>query len=209
MGIGSADLPNDDCVHGLKRDTESTFLKVIYNAHSYNGPYPDLVSQPVGQNVSTGGNTHVVRTSKSLAVKYGPHVKVTEAESLIFLEKSAPGIPAPRVHACYTMGPFDRDPADFGTVYDTYIVMIFIEGETLDEAWPSLSDDRKSTIAEQLRVHMEELRSVPQHPPFGIGYVMNGPLQDPVFEYHSSQGQHSSLQCHSVCTELAGRSVYQ
>lgn len=37
----------------------------------------------------------------------------------------------PEVFAYYTHGPIDRDPNDFGGLYDTYIFMSFIPGETL------------------------------------------------------------------------------
>jgi hypothetical protein len=185
-----------------KQDIVSPLLKVIHNAHGYDGPYPDLVSHPAGQIVSTGGSTRFVRISDSLAIKFGPHVRVTEAESLIFLENEAPGIPAPRLHACYTMGPFDRDPADFGSIYDTYIVMTFIEGKSLDQAWSSLGDNCRISMAAQLRDYMEELRSVTQEAGFGIGSVTGGPLQDPVFEYHSSKGLYLCSLCqHGVHTD--------
>lgn len=38
------------------------------------------------------------------------------------------GIPVPKALACYTYGPIDRDPGDYGGLYDTYIFMSLIDG---------------------------------------------------------------------------------
>ena len=37
--------------------------------------------------------------------------------------------------AYYTYGSIDRDIGDYGSLYDAYIFMSFVDGETSDKAW--------------------------------------------------------------------------
>lgn len=162
----------------------------------------------MGELIVANGGTRVIRLCSDLVVKYGAYVKVEEAETLMFLEEKAPGISAPRLHACYTMGPFNRDPDDFGSVYDTYIVMTYIEGKSLSGVWSSTDGDCKRSIAAQLQGHLRELRSVKPEKEFEIRSVSDGRLLDPVFDYHTTQGlQLSRLSHHHQRTNLVHRPV--
>nr|POE61857.1 hypothetical protein CFP56_73161 [Quercus suber] len=183
--------PNLDSEDGIHRDTavSQPTIKIISSSHDYCGPYPDFIDGSVGDRVSGKGCAPVIKISPNLVVKYGSHVKVTEAESLLFLEKNAPNIPVPRVQACYLRGPYNnRDPDDFGSLYDTYIVMTFMEGQCLDVVWNDLDQGCRTSIAAQLHAHMQELRSISREDELTVASVTGGPIKDPILKYHSSQG---------------------
>lgn len=195
----------EDAVH-LKTAAPQPAIKIIYSSKDFCHPYPDFSQGRKEERISGEGCAPVIKIAPNLVVKYGAHVKVTEAESLLFLERNAPNIPVPRVYACYLRGPYNRDPDDFGSVYDTYIVMTFIEGRCLDEAWNDLDEHCKTSIAAQLHTYVQELRSISRGGKHTVASVADGPLKDPLFEYHSTQGwsmlqsitQHRLLTC-SIC----------
>nr|POE79505.1 hypothetical protein CFP56_07570 [Quercus suber] len=163
-------------------------LELIFTSQGFCGPYPDFSNGCEGELISGEGSAPIVKVSPHLVVKYGQSVKVTEAETLLFMERVAPGIPAPRLHACYKIGPYDRDMTEWRSAYDTYIVMDFVEGECLDKVWDDIDEQGKAEIATQLHAYTREMRSITQEKESTIGSVAHGPLQDWIFENHSSQG---------------------
>ncbi|KAF4422135.1 serine threonine kinase [Fusarium acutatum] len=92
--------------------------------------------------------------SKSLIVKKGPFVHLTEAATMQFIAANT-SIPVPTVH--------------YSFVYKNrvYIVMQRIRGTCLTEAWRTLSEADLVSIFAQLRRMLEELRALV--PPNGVG----------------------------------------
>lgn len=120
------------------------------------------------------GGVVVVRLSPDMVVKYGPHVTITEAQSMMFVAEHAKSILVPKVFAYCTYGPLDRDIADDGREpFDTYIYMSLIEGQTLQSVWDSCDSLTKSNIANHLKTYMDELREIRSEP--YIGSVDRGP----------------------------------
>ena len=101
----------------------------------------------------------IVKVSPEIVAKFGPDVNIIEAKNMIHIAQNT-GVPVPKVFACYMYGPIDRDPDDFGGLYDTYIFMSFIPGETLHAAWDSFSTSIKSHVSRQLASYIKEIRDM-------------------------------------------------
>ncbi|KAB8356449.1 hypothetical protein FH972_024032 [Carpinus fangiana] len=98
------------------------------------------------------------------------------------------------------VGPFDRDVEDFGSQYDTYIVMDYIPGRTLEVEWDNLCTVSKTKIAQDLAAHMSSLRSLStEHPEF-IGSSDRGPVLDSILDNHADKG---NTTCPKTSTELS------
>ena len=91
-------------------------------------------------------------------VKFGPRsrVHVEEALALRFVNKmfSADQVPAPEVFGWKTAGDNGNE--------STFIYMSFVPGETLEEAWETLTQAEKTSISHQLADVVKALRSVEQ-----------------------------------------------
>ncbi|KAJ5436987.1 hypothetical protein N7445_007872 [Penicillium cf. griseofulvum] len=86
------------------------------------------------------------------------------------------GVPVPKVFAYYTYGQIDRDAGDYGGLYDTYIFMSFVAGETLHTAWDTFGVSAKSHISRQLASYIQEIRDMGN---IGyIGSIDHGPVTD-------------------------------
>ena len=72
--------------------------------------------------------------SPSRLVKYGSHASLIEAKNMLYVAERT-SIPVQRLFAADAYGPIDRDVDDFGSVYDTYMFIEFIEGEDLGKSW--------------------------------------------------------------------------
>jgi aminoglycoside phosphotransferase len=106
-----------------------------------------------------------VPISKRLIVKTGPFAHLTEAATLAFIA-SKTSIPVPRAHCAFVR----KNRA--------IIVMDRIQGVSLAEALPALSDVDRKAIFEQLRSMFQELRSLPPPPGVGIESCVGGSLRD-------------------------------
>lgn len=137
-------------------------------------------------NMLNPGGVSVLRLSADVVVKYGPHVTVAEAQSMIFVAKHTKSIPIPKVFAYCTHGPLNRDIDDYGTLFDTYIFMSFVEGQTLDSAWDSYDELTKTHIVNQLKTYMDELREIRSEG--YIGSVSKGPVRDQIFDHFHVKG---------------------
>ena len=84
--------------------------------------------------MATGAGTQLAKISRSMLVKYGSHASLIEAKNMLYVAERT-SIPVPRLFAAYAYGPIDRDVDDFGSVYDTYMFIEFIEGEDLGKSW--------------------------------------------------------------------------
>ncbi|KAI9933695.1 hypothetical protein ASPWEDRAFT_167965 [Aspergillus wentii DTO 134E9] len=81
-------------------------------------------------------------------IKDGPNLRVHEAETLRFIAANT-SIPVPNVH--------DVRWQD-GRV--TEIVMDFVPGKTLEDAWENMDSNQKACVTEELRGYMCELRQL-------------------------------------------------
>ncbi|KAK2807023.1 hypothetical protein FQN50_005597 [Emmonsiellopsis sp. PD_5] len=93
----------------------------------------------------------VVKVGDKFVVKFGMagQVDLLEGVNMLFVHQ-ATKIKVPRVYALY------NDPESS----TNYIVMEFIEGDTLDTQWASLSHGQKSDITTTLRQYFKELRDL-------------------------------------------------
>ncbi|CAK7209802.1 hypothetical protein SCUCBS95973_000564 [Sporothrix curviconia] len=112
--------------------------------------------------------SRVVRVGKHYVVKYGPQVSLIEGLTMLFVAAAVPSaVSVPKVYAIYTVGKYN------------FIVMEYVEGDTLASVWPSLSAETKKSIGQQLRTAMDALRSLPS--PGYYGRVGRNPYEDTIF----------------------------
>lgn len=128
-------------------------------------------------------------------MKYGPSVRIKEAETLKYLADVQVSLPFPKFFASYTRTPVQIDPDNQDALH-TYIFLEYIPGEALDKVWPTLSKDTKTAICCKLGNIVEELRALP--PPYYTGSVNEGPVLDNVVEQLNSQGR-LPFSCKGIC----------
>lgn len=80
----------------------------------------------------------VVALNDKVVAKIGGAIDVAEGQALIFLERHAPDVPSPRLHAMF------RD------ANDVFLVMGRASGMQPDAVWPSLTDSEKSSVTLRL-----------------------------------------------------------
>ncbi|CZR60223.1 uncharacterized protein PAC_10119 [Phialocephala subalpina] len=121
------------------------------------------------------GGRRLVRIGPYI-IKYGSGVSVVEGENMLFVSRETT-IPVPRVYAIYTATEISSYTNT--RVESNYIVMEYLEGETLDFEWGLLSAQQKDRISAQLREHMNQLRSIPS--PGYYGSIGRRGLLDCIF----------------------------
>ena len=163
-------------------------IEVVFCAHGYAVPKPWTVQDAAHDTIFSWGGVKIVRLSPTTVAKYGPHVSVVEAKTMIFVAKNAPTVPVPRIYCVYIHGPFDRDPDDFGSRYDTYIIMDHVAGDPLDKVWPKMAQTQKHTVMQQLDNHMQSLRGIATISEPYIGSVDYGPVTDTILENWPMKG---------------------
>ncbi|KAK6814169.1 hypothetical protein RU639_010108 [Aspergillus parasiticus] len=167
-------------------------LRTYFCASTFQIPdLDDVQKQCTGKNkiVQWAGVT-IVRISPTVVVKFGTRVAVPEAKNMIYVAQNSKKIPVPEVFAYCTYGPIDRDIGDYGTLFDTYIFMSLVEGQSLDTVWTSYDQQTKTCVASQLKEYMDELRSM--RSTSYIGSADHGPATDPILATCKSQGLFSS-----------------
>ncbi|KAF1921186.1 phosphotransferase enzyme family protein [Ampelomyces quisqualis] len=155
-------------------------INVLYLAPGQEIISPERLSASNPEILATGAGTQLAKISPSMLVKYGTHASLIEAKNMLYVAERT-SIPVPRLFAAYAYGPLDRDVDDFGSVYDTYIFMEFIEGEDLGKSWAKYTSAEKHTISTELKTHITELRSLPAAS--YIGSVHRGPVTDVILEW--------------------------
>ncbi|EER42869.1 phosphotransferase enzyme family protein [Histoplasma capsulatum H143] len=111
----------------------------------------------------------MVRVGQHFIVKYGCGTSENEGQNLLFVEHHLCNIVhAPRLYAMYR----DSD----GTLF---LIMEFLEGESLEKLWNMLSDDEKSHITCRLKVIFDGMRSLPS--PGFYGSVIKGSIPHHLF----------------------------
>ena len=106
---------------------------------------------------------------------------------MVYIAENSETIPVPKIFAHYSYGPINRDIEDYGSLFDTYIFMSFVEGVTLDTVWEAYDEPTKSHVASQLEGYMRELRSIGQGS--YIGSVNRGPVMDQILENFQDRGK--------------------
>lgn len=83
-------------------------------------------------------------------------------------------LPVPHVYESKTDEPGEENRIEMG----------FVEGERLDKVWPSLTDEQKTAICQDLRQILAKMRSAP-HDKQPIGSLRGGEAQDirSIFDY--------------------------
>lgn len=118
-------------------------------------------------------NRKVVLHPDKTVVKSGKRIAMGEAEALKVAALA--GIPGPRF--------LEADTTPDG---QKNIRMSYVQGQSLDTLWPSMTVDQKKAIARQLRVMLEKMRSVT--PPANVIGACDGTeIRDTRvhFTYHS------------------------
>ncbi|KAK3945943.1 hypothetical protein QBC46DRAFT_370384 [Diplogelasinospora grovesii] len=111
---------------------------------------------------------------RGLVVKYGSYITVAEAQCLWYFNRHMKDeVPTPELFG------WRRDGGE------TFIYMQLIRGDTLEEAWPSLSEEERRTICEQLRGYVEAWRELRQESePYYIGHIGRQGVGDIIFSDH-------------------------
>lgn len=108
---------------------------------------------------------HVYPLSRHMLVKTGSDVRLAEAATMKFIAENT-SIPVPKV-----LSAFARKGAAF-------IVMEKIQGQELAKLWHHLSDETRSSLLDQLRQMVDELRALQPPTEFAVGSCIGGSLQD-------------------------------
>jgi hypothetical protein len=111
--------------------------------------------------------TRVFLVGDHYAVKYAGRTSVQEGENMLFVQQ-ATSIPVPKVYAIF------QDEVSGYKV--TFIVMEYIPGTCLNQAWGTLGAPEKRQVVSQLRRYMDELRSIPS--PGYYGGVWRQPIRE-------------------------------
>ncbi|EZF25123.1 hypothetical protein H112_02470 [Trichophyton rubrum D6] len=111
----------------------------------------------------------VVAVNDAVVVKFGRMAGSSEGQALIYLERYAPEIPAPRL---YTM---------FKESNELFLIMQRVPGIPLDKIWPSLTESEKNDISTKLRQIFDSMRQVKCPWPGFFGDLGGGGVQDHLF----------------------------
>ncbi|RMZ89672.1 hypothetical protein DV736_g3119, partial [Chaetothyriales sp. CBS 134916] len=98
---------------------------------------------------------------------------------MLFLAENTT-IPIPKIHSVYLYGPVKRT-LDDEVLYNVYIFMDFIEGQTMEKQWDRYDTETKSEITTEMKAYMDQLHSIPSEG--YIGSVDRGPVTDILLEW--------------------------
>ncbi|RDK39365.1 hypothetical protein M752DRAFT_296405 [Aspergillus phoenicis ATCC 13157] len=167
-------------------------VNILYSAPGFAVPEPDSINAMVNPSntIFNWGGVQIVKISPEVVVKFGSHVTLNEAKSMMFVDQNTETVPVPKIYAYYSYGPIDREFGDYGSFYDNYIFMSFVEGRSLNRTWESYDSVTKSRVANQLKGYFDELRQI-DHSGY-IGSVGRGPVADPILEDSETKGPFDS-----------------
>ncbi|RAH62880.1 phosphotransferase enzyme family protein [Aspergillus piperis CBS 112811] len=139
-------------------------VNILYSSSGFAVLDPDTIKTMANPSntIFCWGGVKIVKISPEVVVKFGSHVTLHEAKSMVFVDQNTETVPVPKIFAYYSYGPIDRDIDDYGSYYDNYIFMSYVEGQRLDK----------------LKGYLDELRQI-EHRNY-IGSVDRGPLPDPI-----------------------------
>ncbi len=98
---------------------------------------------------STG--SRLLQVQQRFLVNFGVHVHPIEGSTMLYVAKFTT-VPIPKVYAIYQCQEEQR--------IITYMLMQYIPGTTLLDAWGSLDRARKTAIALTLRTYFDQLRQL-------------------------------------------------
>lgn len=134
--------------------TEKNFYDTSFFQSGSDSPRPQLPSPAEVREQSRGGNRIVRFEHLNLIVKFGgsPNVKIEEAHAIQVVKESFANdeIPVPELFGWR----IDGD--------EIFIYMSLIDGSTLYEVWPRLTQEDKTAICTQLRGIVVSLKSMEQ-----------------------------------------------
>ena len=115
---------------------------------------------PTGETIWSVFGQAIIKINRDLVVKRGRlELQKLEEAANIQLVRHLTSVPVPeivRVHA---------------DEREMYIFMAFLAGTPLQDLWATMTNDSKERIASQLKIHMDDLRSVPPPSPCYFGSV--------------------------------------
>ncbi|BAE59118.1 unnamed protein product [Aspergillus oryzae RIB40] len=157
-------------------------VNLLYSVPGFAAPDPDSIKRTVASEntIFSWGSVEIARISADIVEKFGFHVTLSEAKNMIFVKQNTESLPIPKVLAYYTYGPMSRDMDDYGSLFDIYIFMDYVEGQSLDKVWGAYDETTKSYIASQLKEYLCQLRQI-SHRNY-IGSADLGPVTDPILE---------------------------
>lgn len=109
-------------------------------------------------------NSTVLFLTKSICVKYGLHLQLSEAAVLQFISKYT-SIPVPKIYCAFQWN------------QKTYIVMSRLTGCPVSQGWSKRSDESKAKILAQLKKHIQEMRAL-NPPTSGVSGINGSKLYD-------------------------------
>lgn len=167
-------------------------VNIICSAPGFVVPDPDSVNKKVtsSNTIFNWGGVKIAKISPDIIVKFGSHVTSSEAKNMMFVDQNTETVPVPKVFACYSYGPIRRDIEDYGSLFDTYIFMSYVKGQSLDKVWGTYDDTTKNHITSQLKGYFNQLRQI--NDGNYIGSAGLGPVTDPILESHHTKGPFNS-----------------
>ncbi|QKX54030.1 uncharacterized protein TRUGW13939_01112 [Talaromyces rugulosus] len=158
-------------------------INILFSAPDFTVPSPDIVNKIVSSDntIFNWGGVKIARISPEIVVKFGHHVTLSEAKDMMFVKENTDTLPVPKIFACYSY---------YGSLFDTYIFMSFVEGQSLDKIWETYDEDIKKHVTNQLKEYLGELRKISDGK--YIGSVGPGPVTDPILETYHVQGPFDS-----------------
>ncbi|KAK6813287.1 hypothetical protein RU639_011075 [Aspergillus parasiticus] len=167
-------------------------VNLLYSIPGFAAPDPDSIKRRVTSEntIFNWGGVKIARISPDIVVKFGCHVTLSEAKNMIFVKQNTETLPIPKVLAYYSYGPISRDIDDYGSLFDIYIFMDYVEGQSLDKVWGTYDEITKGYIASQLKEYLCQLRQISYRN--YIGSADLGPVTDPILERRHNKGPFDS-----------------
>lgn len=130
----------------------SQSIELPYFAADPPSPLPTIAEINAATPIIDHNGWKVVKIDTAFVVKYGcaKQPSLIEGENMLFVQQNT-RVKVPRVYALYHDSELSQN----------YIVMEYIEGNSLESQWACLTHDERSDIAATLTGYFIELRSLP------------------------------------------------
>jgi Phosphotransferase enzyme family len=155
-------------------------MKCLAEHHPLGVPPTSLLEAIQHGEVLWDGDNKTVKIDlpdgRPAVVRYGKHVRISEALTVQHVQKHSSAIPVAPVISVYS----SKNMEDSSTI--NYIISEWIEGSVLEDVWSQLSTAEKGTVVSQLRGIVSAIRQVPFDSPAEtyIGSVGRNPCGDPL-----------------------------
>ena len=148
-------------------------VNLLYSVPGFAAPDPDSIKRTVTSEntIFSWGSVEIARISADIVEKFGFHVTLSEAKNMIFVKQNTESLPIPK---------------DYGSLFDIYIFMDYVEGQSLDKVWGTYDEITKGYIASQLKEYLCQLCQI-SHRNY-IGSADLGPVTDPILERRHNKG---------------------